>query len=373
MVVSKIGERRVIVGPHTHLMEYDETLQAMELSTGTPKSDDNLMRTVYLRVLNNKVSDIVEAETRDLCRVHLTLSYRVNFEGDPARWFNVENYVKFLTDHLRSLIRHAVKQNGIELFYANAVSILRDVILGQQGDDGKRPGRHFEENGMRVYDVEVLDVTIGDNDIAALLVGAQQDAVRQALAIAAERRRVDVTRESEAAKQQILELEATTRHAGLGLRMREVERQRGLSLAEVAADAEVRSARQAGQLAEQEAIGAIHLAELGRRRAASDLDLEVAQRVQEQKLREIDAEVKAVVSKAAAISPDLVAALQAFSDRALAERAAATMAPLAILGGESVADVLGRLLQGTALANALGGKPPDGGGAPRKELPAGKK
>jgi major vault protein len=29
--------------------------------------------------------------------VHLLLSYRVNFEGDPARWFNVENYVKFLT------------------------------------------------------------------------------------------------------------------------------------------------------------------------------------------------------------------------------------------------------------------------------------
>jgi hypothetical protein len=197
LVVSRTGERQVIAGPHTHLMEYDETLQRIELSTGTPKSDEHLYPTVYLRVLHNKVSDKIDAETRDLCQIHLSLSYRVNFEGDPGKWFNVENYVKFLTDHLRSRIRHAVKQQGIETFYGNAAAIVRDVVLGAQGEDGKRPGRHFEENGMRVYDVEVLDVTIGDDQIASLLVGAQQEAVRQALAIAAEQRKVTYVRESE--------------------------------------------------------------------------------------------------------------------------------------------------------------------------------
>ena len=68
------------------------------------------------------------------------------------------------------------------------------------------------------------------------------------------------------------------------------------------------------------------------------------------------ADVRAVVDKANAVSPDLVAALQAFSDRALAERMAESMAPLAILGGESVSEVLARLLQGTAVAKALPGK-----------------
>ncbi|WP_434415830.1 hypothetical protein [Nannocystis pusilla] len=153
LVVSKTGERKVVTGPHTHLLEYDETLQVLELSTGTPKTEHNLFKTVYLRVLNNKVSDQVEVETRDLVRVQLQLSYRVNFEGDPNRWFEVENYVKFLTDHLRSLVRAAVKRHGIEQFYADSVAILRDVILGVAGEDGKRPGRRFEENGMRVYDV----------------------------------------------------------------------------------------------------------------------------------------------------------------------------------------------------------------------------
>ena len=357
MVVSKTGERRVIVGPQTYMLEYDETLQTLELSTGTPKTDDALMRTAYLRVLHNKVSDKVDAETRDLCQVHLHLSYRVNFEGEPNRWFDVENYVKFLTDHLRSLIRGAVKQHGIEHFYANAVSILRDVVLGPQGDDGKRPGRGFRENGMRVYDVEVLDVTIGDADIAQLLVGAQQDAVRQALSIAAERRRVELTGETESAKQAVAELESGTRRKQMDLRQAEVERHRSLSLAEVNAEAEVQAERRGAELSAQEPMRAIHEADLARKRASAELEEEMARRLLAQRLEALDAEVRALVQKAGAVSPELVSALQAFGDRALVERVAQSMAPLAILGGESVVEVLARLLEGTPLARLLGARP----------------
>jgi major vault protein len=35
--------------------------------------------------------------------VELKLVYRVNFEGDDSKWFAVENYVKFLCDHVRSV------------------------------------------------------------------------------------------------------------------------------------------------------------------------------------------------------------------------------------------------------------------------------
>ena len=41
---------------------YDETLALLELSTGKPKTTDQLLGTVYLRVDNNLVSDIVRAE-----------------------------------------------------------------------------------------------------------------------------------------------------------------------------------------------------------------------------------------------------------------------------------------------------------------------
>jgi major vault protein len=42
-VVSKTGSREVVLGPTTRLLNYDETLEAMELSTGRPKTTDNLL------------------------------------------------------------------------------------------------------------------------------------------------------------------------------------------------------------------------------------------------------------------------------------------------------------------------------------------
>src|SRR4029079_2521347 len=137
----------------------------------------------------------------------------------------VENYVKFLTDHLRSLIRHAVKRHGIEHFYANSVAILRDIILGVLGEDGKRPGRRFDENGMRIYDVEVLEVSIGDDTIATLLVKAQHAAVQQTLQLPSERRGLEATRQTENIGQQIAELQSETRQKGSGLKTREIEQQ----------------------------------------------------------------------------------------------------------------------------------------------------
>jgi major vault protein len=71
------------------------------------------------------------------------------------------------------------------------------------------------------------------------------------------------------------------------------------------------------------------------------------------KINLIRAEVQALVDKAHAVSPDLVAALQAFSERHMLEKVAASMAPLSIMGGTSVVDVLKKLLEGTALAKQL--------------------
>ena len=353
LIVSKSGERKVVVGPTTHMLEYDEILQAAELSTGTPKSDAHVERTAYLRVLYNKVSDVVEAETSDLVAVRVRLSYRVNFEGDPQAWFNVENYVKFLTEHLRSLLRGAIKQRPVQGFYANVVAFVRDVVLGAQGEDGKRPGRLFAENGMRVYDLEVLDVEIGDEVIARLLVDTQHAVVQQNLTLEAERRRLDQTREREGIAQEIARIEAKTRAEALTLKKHEVEAVHAYDIAKIEAEVGARKQRLEAEQAEQAGTDAVHDAKLARQRRTNEANLELGDRQLAQRLRELEAEVAAVVAKAGAVSPDLIAALQAFGDRALAEKMAESMAPLAILGGESVAEVLARLLRGTKLAKVL--------------------
>ena len=353
LVVSKSGERKVIVGPSTYMLEYDEILQTVELSTGTPKSDDRLARTVYLRVLYNKVSDVVEAETADLVQVRIRLSYRVNFEGDSQAWFNVENYVKFLTEHLRSLLRAAIKRKTIRDFHPQVAREVRDVVLGAQGEDGKRAGRYFDENGMRVYDVEVLDVEIGDESIEGLLVGAQHAVVEQTLTLEGERRRLEQTRESETIKQEIDAIQAATRQKRLELQRAEVERVHAYEVAKIDAELDSRKRRLEAERGEQESVDAVHDAKLARQQRSTALELDTGDKRLAQRLRELDAEVKAVAGKAEAVSPELIAALQAFGDRALAEKMAESMAPLAILGGDSVAEVLARLLRGTKLAQVL--------------------
>ncbi|MFC1850046.1 hypothetical protein ACFL27_07635 [candidate division CSSED10-310 bacterium] len=353
LVVSKTGTRKVIVGPQTHLLEYDETLETTELSTGTPKSDDHLIKTVYLRVLHNKVSDVVAMETSDLCQIHVHLSYRVNMEGDSERWFNVENYVKFLTDHMRSLLRNAIKQYGVEEFNANAISIIRDTILGLPDENGQRKGRIFTENGMRIYDVEILNVTIGDEVIADLLVEAQHETVEQTLALAAEHRKLEITEQKEVINQKIAQAQAATQQLALNLQIEDVRKQLELNISKIESEIEAQRKQREAQLAKQEALSKINEAELSRRKATSDLDLAIAEQQLTQHLEELNAEVKAVVDKANAVSPQLVAALQAFSDKALAAEMAKSMAPLAILGGKSIADILAQLLKGTVLEDAI--------------------
>lgn len=353
MVVSKTGDRKVIVGPQTCLLEYDEGLETIELSTGMPKSDDNLVKTVYLRVLHNKVSDIVEAETRDLCQVRIQLSFRVNFEGEPEKWFNVENYVKFLTDHIRSVLRHAIRQHGIEEFYIDAIRIIRDTILGARDDGGNRAGALFEENNMRIYDVEILDITIGDEEIGELLIDAQHTSVQQTLEIAAERKKLELTEQKEDIRRKISQAEAATSQLLLKLQEEEVRAQLELETSRIESEAKRRELNLKAKLADQEPMDKINGAELSRVKAKHDLELAVTDGKLAQRLQELKADVEAVVSKAQAVSPQLVAALQEFSDKALAEKMAESMAPLAILGGKSIADVFSNLLKGTALEKVV--------------------
>lgn len=354
LVTDSAGNRRVVVGPETVLLGYDENLAAMELSTGTPKTDDKTVQTVYLRVLNNRVSDKVATETSDLCQVSLTLSYRVNFEGENReQWFAVENYVKFLTEHLRSLIRNTARQHGVEKFYKDAINIVRDAVLGVQ-QDGKRPGRMFVENNMRVYDVEVSDVKIENSEIAKLLTETQHNTFKAALSVAAVERELDNTKRTEKAKRGIVEEKAVTFAADKDLEKRNVELTLAVNLATIAAEAEKITEQNKAKFSQQDVLDNIKKAELARVKQEEDQRLEFARSEIEQRLGELKGQTDEYVRRVGAVSEDLIVALQAFSDKDLIEKASRAMAPLAIIGGTSIVDVLNKLLEGTPLKDVLG-------------------
>ncbi len=364
LLVNKTGGRRVVQGPGTFTLEYDETPQVLSLSTGKPKNTDTLYRTVFLKTNANMVSDVIAVETKDFCHLNVKVSYRVNFEGDPNSWFNVDNYVKFLCDHMRSKVRAAVQKFGIEEFYGNHADILRDIVLGKSVKGEVRPGQLFTENGMRIYDVEVLGVQMQNADVEKLLVNAQREVIQNTLVLATERRKLDYVKENELIKREITNANAETRRLAMELQGEEVLRKQVLDLTVITSAAKTDAERLSADRASQEARAANELQAEKDAAAATAVKLEIqkvtdAQKLETQKavleleLSKLAAQTDSLTKKAAAVSPDLIAALQAFGDKALLEKMSESMGPLAILGGKSVSDVLKGLVEHTPLAKHL--------------------
>lgn len=299
-VISKTGDRKVHIGPKTVMLEYDEVLEIINLSRGTPKTDKNKKRTVYLRVLNNRISDVVEAETKDLVNVKILLSYRVNFEGDSKKWFSVEDYVGFLTDHLRSMIRNAVKQHGIEDFNDKAINIIRDTVLGES-KSGKRAGRSFDENNMRVYDVEVLNVNIGDEQIEQLLIENQHDAVETNLEIREKERELEKTKKTEDFNQRMNKARSTTVKKQLELEKEEESKRHSIA-----------EEKLSNELKLQKDTDKVHESELLRKKKTTDQDIA-------QEKERLEMTTDAFVEKFKAIEPDMVAALTTIGQMGLAQ------------------------------------------------------
>lgn len=353
MVVSKTGERRVEIGPKTILLGYDETLEVLGMSTGKPKTTDRLVRTVYLRVKNNQVSDIVEAETADHVSVSVLLSLRVNFVGEPDRWFEVENYVKTLTDHVRSLLKANVRKLSIEEFYARSEDFVRDVILGSKGESGQREGRLFPENGMRVVDVEVLEVRVGDERIAALLDEAQRRAVESNIALGKADKELRVTKRMEAIERERAEAQAETEKRKAELEAEAIARTLTTTLARIVAEIEEKKQRLEAQHASDAVSNAAVTAALERAQKELEQNLEFDRARQAVEQAALEAQTRAVVDRFTAAQAGFSEAVLALSNRETLSKVAEAMSVQNLVGGKSFTEVVGKVFQDTPLAQLL--------------------
>ena len=353
LVVDKQGNRKVEQGPTNLLLEYDQSLEVLQLSTSTPKTDDKLIETVFLRVLNNKVSDGCVVETADHVKVTLRYSMRVNFEGEPQRWFEVENYVKFLCDHVRSVLKGAVKKHSIEGFYAQSVEIIRDVILGKPDDKAKRAGMTFHENGMRVTDVEILEVAIDDEDIASLLGEAQHEAVQSNIALLRARRGLEMTQKQEEIARSEADARAETAKKRAELEVAATADKLRVALAAVQAELEQAEAQKAAALARNAVLDADHAARLARQKATSDLDTATRAAHQQLVLEALKAEVEAAVQRFGAAQGGFSEALLALSNQETLAKVAEAMSVQSFVGGRTLTDVIDKVFAGTPLAGLM--------------------
>lgn len=354
-VVSKNGTRKVVRGPQTILLDYDQTLEELQLSTGKPKTTDKVEHTVFLRYENNKVSDIISVETKDFVECSVKVSYCVDF--DPAymdSWFSVDNYVKYLCDRIRSLLKREVKKHTIEDFYQNYSDIVRNIAIGYSENttsekaSNKHEGRFFRENGMFVKDCEVLSLTV-ESEIAEILESHQRDMVEKSLELSDAEARVKVAEALFDAEKKENELASTKLINRMNLQGEEARRKLEIQ-AEVnrKQEAEKQAAKQA-EKDMQVLIDAIHEAEMARKQKETDANIAEKQALADIEKAKQEAYAKTVADVMKSIQPDLVAAIQAQSDSKVFNSIATGIAPYAIGNGESAAEFVDRLLRGTTL------------------------
>lgn len=354
-VVSKNGTRKVVRGPQTILLDYDQTLEELQLSTGKPKTPDKVEHTVFLRYENNKVSDIISVETKDFVECSVKVSYCVDF--DPAymdSWFSVDNYVKYLCDRIRSLLKREVKKHTIEDFYQNYSDIVRNIAIDYSENttsekaSNKHEGRFFRENGMFVKDCEVLSLTV-ESEIAEILESHQRDMVEKSLELSDAEARVKVAEALFDAEKKENELASTKLINRMNLQGEEARRKLEIQ-AEVnrKQEAEKQAAKQA-EKDMQVLIDAIHEAEMTRKQKETDANIAEKQALADIEKAKQEAYAKTVADVMKSIQPDLVAAIQAQSDSKVFNSIATGIAPYAIGNGESAAEFVDRLLRGTTL------------------------
>ena len=354
-VVSKNGTRKVVRGPQTILLDYDQTLEELQLSTGKPKTTDKVEHTVFLRYKNNKVSDIISVETKDFVECSVKVSYCVDF--DPVymdSWFSVDNYVKYLCDRIRSLLKREVKKHTIEDFYQNYSDIVRNIAIDYSENttsekaSNRHEGRFFRENGMFVKDCEVLSLTV-ESEIAEILESHQRDMVEKSLELSDAEARVKVAEALFDAEKKENELASTKLINRMNLQGEEARRKLEIQ-AEVnrKQEAEKQAAKQA-EKDMQVLIDAIHEAEMTRKQKETDANIAEKQALADIEKAKQEAYAKTVADVMKSIQPDLVAAIQAQSDSKVFNSIATGIAPYAIGNGESAAEFVDRLLRGTTL------------------------
>lgn len=351
-VVSKDGSRQVVCGPQTVLLDYDQTLEMLELSTGKPKTTDRLEQIAFLRHENNRVSDIINVETSDFVKASIKVSYLVNFDKDDMdKWFSVDNYVKHMCDWARSEIKKSVKEYNITELCDGYHDILISALVDADAEKGKYLHK-FTENGMIISDVEILSLSV-ESDIQRMIDAHQEKIVARALDLNAARQSAEVEASIIALNRQKVEAgeayaqfkadqEAATRQKAFELEVAQAKARDEESKRQQEIAAEIQELKDALFMAEQERLKISREAELAHKKALADIEAEREAKAAES--------MKVVLS---ALGPDLAAALNNSNNRQTVEAIAKAISPYALADGGSVADAVNTMLRGTTLEEVI--------------------
>ena len=329
------------------------------------KSREQFELSSYKRLLDidstssKTIDALVKLELPSGVDVQIKVSYCVDFlEEYKDKWFCVENYVKYLCDRQRSLLKREAKKHTIEDFYANATDIVRNIVLNlpkpgeEQGDTNRRPGRLFKENGMLVHDVEVLSIGV-EAGIARILERHQTDMITKTLELSDAAKKMEVVAQLADFEKQETELKHKNEIYRLELNQT-LEKSKLDASAEIAAKkrAQEEAVRQA-EADMQKLLDQIQAAKLERDKKEDAARIETERQLVAIEKEKHDAYAATVAKIMESVSPQLVAAMTSKANADTLKAVSQGMAPYAIANGESIADTVNKLMRGTTLESVL--------------------
>ena len=353
-VMSKTGKREVIIGPTTRLLDYDETVEALSLSGGTPKGSKPSIRTAFLQIENNKVTDIISAQTADYVPVQIKLNYCVHFLKEyKDSWFTINNYVKYLCDSMRSLVKREIKKYNIQDFYTNSTEIIRNLILDVDNPEKKfDDGRFFEKNGMVISDVDILDVFV-EEKVAKILDKHQLELIQKGIELADATAHLEVVTALNETRQKEAELNNQTNLYKLELEKKEKDALLNNEEFFAQKKREADAAKTQAEKDLQVILTAIQDEKNARLQKANEIANEQATKEAEIEKGKQQVYAETVERIMKSVSPDLIAAISARTKADILTEGMANMSPYALANGESVADTVNKLLRGTSLEELI--------------------
>ena len=227
-------------------------------------------------------------------------------------------------------------------------------MITEIDNDKKSAVKKYFENGMYVSDVEVLSAKIEDDKISEKLLSKQANVVEMAINYSADSKIIEITKE-------IAKLRQTQKDLEYENTLAEIHNKNNLEAERINGEKALREMREASDKAALEAKknlqpikDAILKAKLAREKAADDQLLAYTKEQDKLSIDKQKAHTEAIKKVIDSISPDLVAAISTSSHDDMLKEVAKSIAPYNIAGaGESVSDVVNKLVRGTKLEGLL--------------------
>lgn len=367
LITSRHG-RRVVVGPRTELLQFEEQLTALHLSRGPSKNSQDRVTTCFLKVKGGRVADSFDIESSDYVRLKVRLGVAGHFGGEPENWFSVDNPVKLMADTLRARLRRAARGLQATKLLQGLPDLVQSTFL-----EGGEP-LVFEENGMVIDAVDVLSIQLANPELAKAFGDVQREAVALQLKDEQAARRLASTRLLDELDQEEHVIQRRSHERMSQTSRAEVEDEHKVELRKLELTADRRDAEQgrrhAGALKEAEFEAkrreAVAQAAAIVRQTEADAEAKALTVVGDVRLAQSEAEAEvarktaqalaeAEAGRLKAVTPELVGALQAAADSEVMKAAAENMNLVSLLSGKTPAELLAQVVKGTPLSRTADG------------------